>query len=151
MKRALFFAITLVLAFAPGCKEERTPLAPLLDVKINLSYEPPNITIDAPDPDPATIAKGDKINWVVTVVRGAPLEVTIDDFADSSGKRVDVFGDGSTYTFGGVGSSPVGRPSGPAGIVSGPDGFKYRITAVSSTGDRSVLDPRIIVSAGLSH
>lgn len=155
MKRALLIAITLVLAAAPACKPNdngnRTPLNPPLNVKINLSYEEGKITIDAPDPDPASIAQGDSINWVVTVVRGGELEVEIDDFADSTGKRVDVFGDGSTYKFGGVGSSPVGKPSGPARIVSGPQGFKYRITAAARGGEKTVLDPRIIVSAGLAH
>lgn len=161
MKRALFISITLVLIFAPGCKDDnkndnksnsRTPLSPPLSVKINISYEPPNITISAPDPDPAKIAKGETVNWVVTVTPGTPaLDVTIDDFADSSGKRVDVFGDGSTYKISGAGSAAANKPSGSAVVVSEPEGFKYRITAVSASGDRSVLDPRIIVSAVLSH
>lgn len=153
MKRALFISMTFVLAFAPACKKENpTPVSSPLGVKISIRYEPPNITINDPAPDPANIAKGDTINWVVTVTPGTPpLNVTIDDFTDSTGKPVDVFGDGSTYRIIGVGSAPTSRPTGPAGIVSGPEGFKYRITAVSSTGDKKVLDPRIIVSAGLAH
>jgi hypothetical protein len=121
-------------------------------VKISISYAPPNITINAPVPDPARIAKGDKVNWVVTVTPGTPpLDVTIDDFKDSIGKAVDVFGDGSTYRFSGVGSAPTSKATGAAGIVSDAEGFKYKITAVSSTGDKQILDPRIIVSAGLTH
>lgn len=155
MKRALFLVITLVLAFAPACKNgntNRSALNPPIDVDISISYLPPNITINAPFPDPAEIAVGDAVNWKVSVKPGTPpLDITIDDFKDSGGKAVDVFGGGSTYKFGGVGSTPVNKPTGPAGIVSGPEGFKYRITAVSSTGDKNVLDPRIIVSAGLAH
>jgi hypothetical protein len=150
MKRVLFFSIVLVLAFAPACKDEVRPLSPPLTIKINITYQPPNITIDAPDPDPARIAKGDTIHWVVTVRPGTPpLDVTIDDFADRGGNRVDVFGDGSIYRINGVGSSPTTRPSSKAAVVSDEEGFKYKITAVSASGDKKVLDPRIIVSAGL--
>jgi hypothetical protein len=150
MKKFWYILITLVLTFAPACKDEVRPLSPPLTVRIKIAYEPPNITIDAPDPDPARIAKGDKINWVVTVRPGnLPLDVTIDDFADRSGRRVDVFGDGSTYRIEGVGSAPTTKPSSKAEVVSDEEGFKYKITAVSATGDKKVLDPRIIVSAGL--
>jgi hypothetical protein len=151
MKKLWFISITLVLAFAPSCKKDEVrPLNPPLTIKISITYQPPNITIDPPDPDPARIAKGDTINWVVTVRPGTPpLDVTIDDFADRGGKRVDVFGDGSTYRIGGVGSAPTTRPSNKAEVVSDDEGFKYRITAVSASGDKKVLDPRIIVSAGL--
>ena len=150
MKKFWYLSITLVLAFAPGCKDEVKPLSASVTVKINITYAPPNITIDVPDPDPARIAKGDTINWEVHVrTPTTPLDVTIDDFADRSGRRVDVFGDGSTYRIGGVGSSPTTRPSSKAQVVSDEEGFKYRITAVSPNGDKKVLDPRIIVSAGL--
>ena len=151
MKKLWYVSITLLMAFAPACKDEVRPLSPPLTVKINVTYAPPNITIDAPDPDPARIAKGDTINWEVTVrTPTTPLDVTIDDFADRSGNRVDVFGDGSSYKIGGVGSSPKTKPSNKAAVISDEEGFKYRITAVSPTGDKKVLDPRIIVSAGLS-
>ena len=151
MKKALLILTIFVLAFAPACKKDSLSPSAAHNVKISISYEPPNITINAPVPDPAKIAKGDTVNWVVTVTPGTPtLDVTIDDFKDGSGKPVDVFGDGSTYRFGGVGSAPTTKPSGPAGIVSDAAGFKYNITAVSATGDKKVLDPRIIVSAGLA-
>jgi hypothetical protein len=151
MKRFWFVSIALVLAFAPACKDEVRPLSPPLTIRIKIKYEPPNITIDAPEPDPARIAKGDTINWVVTVRPGStPLDVTIDDFADRNGRRVDVFGDGSTYSIGGVGSAPSTRPSNKAQVVSDEEGFKYKITAVAANGDKKVLDPRIIVSAGLA-
>jgi hypothetical protein len=151
MKKLWYLSITLVLAFAPACKDEVKPLSASTTVKINITYAPPNITIDAPDPDPARIAKGDTINWEVSVrTPTTPLDVTIDDFADRDGKRVDVFGDGSIYRFAGVGSSPASKPSGKAQVISDEEGFKYRITAVAPNGDKKVLDPRIIVSAGLA-
>jgi len=150
MKKTLFtFLIVAMLAPLPGChKRELSASGTPLNIKVVINYAPPNITINPPVPDPARIAKGDKVTWSVTVVPAtSPLDVTIDGFQDTSGKNVDVFGDGSTYRIGGA-SSGQSAMSGAAARVSDAGGFKYRITAVSSTGDKKILDPRIIVSAG---
>ena len=143
MKRVVLLSIALVFAFA--CAREPEKVTTTREVQIIISDPTAGPLQMRADPDPATINRGEGVKWLIVYKSGPPLDgVIIDGFQTSSGAS-DPFGDGSSYSFGYMGSSSSGptETSGPP--VKGGD-FKYNVTVTVSGSAPVKFDPRLIVN-----
>ncbi|HEX5734196.1 MAG TPA: hypothetical protein VF131_15285 [Blastocatellia bacterium] len=143
MKRVVLLSIALVFAFACATSDER--VTGTKEVQIIISDPTSGPLRVTADPDPATIVRGEAVKWLIVYKAGPPLDgVVIDGFQTTSGAS-DPFGNGSTFTFGYMGSSSSG-PSESSGAPVKGGNFKYNVTVTVSGSDPVKFDPRLIVN-----
>jgi hypothetical protein len=143
MKRVLLLSIALVFAFA--CEKGDDRVTATKDVQIIISDPTSGPLQVTADPDPAKIDRGEAVKWQIVYKAGPPLDgVVIDGFQTSSGVT-DPFGNGSTFTFGYMGSSSSGPSESSGAPVKGGD-FKYNVTVTVSGSAPVKFDPRLIVN-----
>jgi len=174
MKKASFIFVALAMALAPACdrnpsgntngngnynantnrNESLTPPPADMPVKISAQFvpgTPPELVITDVEPNPVTIANGQKINWVVNYAAPAgstqKLTITIDDFK-YKGTQTDLFGGGSKYVISNLLSSgPVPLTiTGPANSATTPAEYKYKISFVLEGLFKTTLDPKVVIS-----